>query len=116
MEEETKDSNGGLKPCWLQNDCQLARDQRDGNVILKDIHTELVNMNTNLIAPATNANRVPLRLVLLLILAFTAMIITEHVTRSGYDASISSSGLTVIRGSQGVQGNEGQTVTQKKTP
>jgi hypothetical protein len=56
--EQSEEGNGGLKPCWLAHDCQLAKDQRDGNAIAREMLSELRAMRECLVGPATGRKQV----------------------------------------------------------
>jgi hypothetical protein len=90
-------TNGGMEPCWIGKNCQLAQDQRAGNHIMTEMLHELKEMNANLVGPATSANRVPLRLFVIVCVLFTLLIAVEHVTKSGYELSATPREFSVTR-------------------
>jgi hypothetical protein len=97
VDDSSAEGNGQPEPCWVGKDCQLAQDQRAGNEILHEMLRELRDMNDNLVAPATNANRVPLNLFILTLVLFTLLILTDRATRSGYELMASPNSLSVTR-------------------
>jgi hypothetical protein len=96
---DLQDDNGRdkEKPCWLGTECQLARDQQTGNDLLRDILRELRHVNKSLIGPATGANRVPVRVLLWVIVVFTALLVLERLTKSGYELDASANHLAVTQ-------------------
>ena len=87
MNAISDEGNGKGEPCWFRHDCQLANDQREGNKTLAEILTELRTMNTSLVEPATNVNRVPLKVFIIVVCALVGMGVLQHLAYAHQDFS-----------------------------
>jgi hypothetical protein len=52
------EGNGRVTPCYLQHDCPLYKEQEAGNVIAREMLSELRAMRECLVGPATGRKQV----------------------------------------------------------
>lgn len=83
--ERGQEGNGKLSPCWLSNDCQLAKDQRDGNKILRDILAEAKTLRHTLVGPATGRRQVSSNIFIWTVLTLGALILVLIIKDSTKD-------------------------------